>query len=99
MRMAILTFMSFIFLQTLPQTKPVDRSGGHILVEKFKYTLIDRHLEIYDDSTLLQQAIGTRRRRGYDGLEQGCRPIIYDTIQLTNKIWDENIQEGFVLKC
>ena len=56
-------------------------------------------VKIYDDSNLLEQATGTRRRGGYDGLEQGCKPNVYDAIQLTNKIWDENIDEVSILKC
>ena len=67
--------------------QPMDQ-GVISWLKKYKYTLIDRLLKIYDDSNLLQEAIGTRRRGGYDGLEQGCKPNIYDVIQLTNKIWD-----------
>ena len=95
--------MDFIHIIYLPPNvtskyQPMDQGVISWMKKGYKYNMIKKILFIVENTDTFMKAINTRRGCGYDGFDQGCKPHIYDAIELMNYVWDK-IGEDSIKKC
>ena len=95
--------LSWIHVITLPPNvtsrfQPMDQGVIAWTKKSYKYMIISELLDIYDDEENMEAAVASRRGRGYNGIDQGCKPHVRDAIERINKIWNDMPEES-IKKC